>query len=105
MATIGVRRVIRKLLNRKLTEQQIWDVLSALRGPDDDTEVFKTATTEVIRWKLGFKKEIYFNTSPDSDPKVYTRKNMSASSAGYHFYSHALKAFTALGLEWDSLNK
>lgn len=30
----------------------LWDVMTALRGPDNEDEDIKRATTEVIRWHL-----------------------------------------------------
>jgi hypothetical protein len=82
----------------------LWDVLSALRGPDEPTndEKFKDATTAVIREAFLGKKVKTFpaDFAIDSEQRARTRIEMMYS----HFRSHARSAFGALDLKWDEYN-
>lgn len=82
------------------------DVLSALRGPDNQNYKAKLATTCIIRraflgdehrkshqnnWEVG---------DQDSEVLLKTRKSLKES----HFSRHAAFAFDALGLYWNDVN-
>lgn len=96
-----IKDKLQELINRTdLNDSQIWDIISALRGPDNEDSILKTATTEVIRHKLGFYEQ-YFFVSPDDYNQVIYRKGMNVGS---HFYLHARSAFRALGLNWNDVN-
>src|SRR5689334_10587648 len=80
-----ITKVFRQLLDRGLSGKQLWDVLTALRGPDDGNYDVKDATTSVIRYTLGFRQsntligvssdhQGYFNSNPDEERFVETRK-------------------------------
>lgn len=118
--TLHIRNVLQTLLNRtNLTEQQIWSIISALRGPDNESMHLKACTTEVIRYALGFRQkpefilaaivdidqQNLFCSSPDNTEKADFRgKGYSLDSGGYHFWNHSEKAFEALGLHWSRVN-
>lgn len=81
----------------------LWAVLSALRGPDNGDWKLKVATTAVIRHKLGLEKSNgQFVVMEDTELAVDYRKNLGDDNS--HFVSHAQRAFKALGLKWDALN-
>jgi hypothetical protein len=84
--------------------QRLWDVLSALRGPDSAELDLKIATTAVIR-QIFFKNIIlpYSLTveCDSSESKKYREELVGTAS---HFYVHAKRAFFALGLDWNEVN-
>lgn len=94
--------------------RKLWDVLTALRGPDSDALKLKDATTAVVRHKLGLLSRGNFITAKDS-PEAAAHRNESMPRenryGGYylrdynHFSHHAYQAFKALGLEWNKENK
>ena len=100
--------------------RQLWDVLTALRGPDDAcvSSVVKEATTGVVRYAvLGptFRHcregEFIFNGAIygwDLPVYVEVRTKMEVEVNHFnhfnHFYHHAKWAFEALGLSWDQVN-
>jgi hypothetical protein len=82
----------------------LWNVLSALRGPDEDDrmEALKCSTTAVIRHAIGLKTDSLV-IGPDEDRAVEVRK-MVEELAPTHFIWHAKNAFSALGLKWAENN-
>jgi hypothetical protein len=84
----------------------LWDVLSALRGPDYEESVDKDATTAVIREAfLGPKTQVFpADFAVDSAERAERRDDMVSGSESYHFLSHARNAFDALGLKWFEVN-
>ena len=83
--------------------KRLWNILTALRGPDDKDLGVKHATTSVIRTAVfgidsPFAKYADFNH--DDKAAVKARESMVYD----HFKSHAISAFNALGLEWDKNN-
>jgi hypothetical protein len=90
---------------------KVWNVLTALRGPDIYSSSLKKATTAVIRQHfLGVPPyTISCAFYDDNKESVKYRKslypyNLKAVIQDVHFISHAAKAFNALGLEWTALN-
>lgn len=86
---------------------KLWDVLSALRGPDDEkTRVrgTKFATTAVIRYTMGLKRDagIPAVICPDKYQWADLRTIHLTDHFGDHFMKHAYKAFEALGLDWKA---
>jgi hypothetical protein len=91
-----------KIMDRK----KLWDVMTALRGPDGNgQEHRKGCATAVIRTAfLGTPQP--FGTygaifGKDGAGAAIMRSAMTSD----HFASHAVSAFTALGLDWDKENK
>ena len=76
--------------------QDIWDILTALRGPDDEDEEVKQATTAVIRnAALGY-------LSVQRMGAVYNLEDvvrLSGEGRFGHFASHVRRAAAALDLE------
>lgn len=89
--------------------KEMWDILTALRGPDNENSQEKSATTAVIRYML-LGEKTYKTISklalvhPDSKEKADYRYNYKKGILG-HFGIHAVEAFTALGLKWDEVNE
>lgn len=106
--------VVNKLLSKNLSGEQLWYVLSALRGPDEKTSMpLKEATTCVIRHKLGFvlipflhssdsAGQNIFDVNEDSKEYVTIRRGIDTFT---HFGGHVHKAFLVLGLKWDEVNR
>lgn len=98
--------------------RKLWDVLTALRGPDNGHG--KAVTTSVIRHAIGLYEMNRFGVNVerdddlsvkariDYDPdRVTTQKEEAEredSNYSYHFFFHARYAFRALGLQWGKLN-
>lgn len=111
-----------KYLNKGTDAKSLWDVLTALRGPDakidglPDTIIHtgfsmdevKDATTCVLRYALGLQYGIknghgdsyWFSLHPDSKKLAEYRKTIPYG----HFRNHAEDAFRALGLSWSKIN-
>jgi hypothetical protein len=89
------------------TARQLWDVLSALRGPDTENGNAKCATTIVIRAacfpKTFLKNEICIPALMDNDDpsSPHVREYLDDTA---HFTRHARKAFDVLGLSWATSN-
>ena len=91
----------------------MWDVLSALRGPDVDDQGLKDATTSVIR-AAAFPKTSILSTmhggrvgasmAPDTDAKANLRAGLATTQIN-HFMFHANVAFSVLGLKWKEKNE
>lgn len=104
--------------------KKVWDVLTALRGPDgvhDADDLLKQSTTCVIRRRLfgdalsrldplGYP---YAAQNGDTPARAAQRatcdlESVPVSAASKHphahFIRHAQRAFRALGLKWTSVN-
>ena len=103
-------------IDRALSDPEIsedlWDILSGLRGPDTAQFSLKLATTSVLRYHAfprTFKQMEGMYTGAvavmDDEGSLQFRRSMANAADGYHFRHHAYKAFRALGLAWDELNK
>jgi hypothetical protein len=101
-----------------LLAEQLWNILSALRGPDSAHGAagqIKDATTAVLR-KVSFPKTFAYDSPSfvsrtlavaenDCAISVMLRNSGSvAEVAGDHFESHIKVGFKALGLKWESPN-
>ena len=92
--------------------KNLWAVLTALRGPDNDGQEQKWATTSVIRHAAGLSPfgAISGRAIINSDTSEYAKLRAEKYSKEFrdwkwdHFYSHAVKAFDALGLLWEQEN-
>ena len=105
----------------------LWDVLSALRGPDITVvygspehtvmDLTKKATTAVLRRKAfprTFGNESFTISTlcvnkaiglPDNAGRLYVRKSFDLEErVGVHFLKHYEYAFAALGLKTDEVN-
>lgn len=82
------------LLQRNGDGRKLWDVLSALRGPDSQDPILKHRTTEAIRTRA-FPKCAKHNRHL---PALFAMPTTLYSSSGPkgHFQSHADKAWAAL---------
>jgi len=100
-----VRAIQQMLKNASESEScKMWDILTALRGPDfDNSESIKRATTAVIRHRFLANTPNYFFVSIGEDGQHLVEKRVNCES-NYHFINHAKSAFRALGLKWDETN-
>ena len=83
--------------------KKLWEVLTALRGPDyGESYNTKRATTAVIRYHALGSSAVrgFAQVRPDDEYSVRTRCEMK----GRHFIDHAILAFDALGLKWCEHN-
>lgn len=97
-----------KFLNEAGPEsRELWDVLTALRGPDNNREIDKNAATAVIRHAVGLKgytRDYSFVVLPDSVQSAEQRQVLEREIVDSHFRRHAQLAFEALELKWDEVN-
>jgi hypothetical protein len=100
---------LRKLLAPMLDDshKKVWDILSALRGPDDEErrpKDTKAATTGIIRYMV-FRDDASFGVITFRDCAAYAAIRRRLPRAHDHFSNHARHAFEVLGLKWRSVNK
>lgn len=87
-----------------------WDVLSALRGPDDGNNLLKEATVAVVRGRVlprgprGAKLVGPMGVMANPDTPALARRRRDRVGMHGHFLVHARAAFTALGLSWERTN-
>ena len=96
-------RIVRFLNKGSDDSRALWDVLSALRGPDfnENAQIIKRFTTSVIREKVGLEPDMLpAEVRPDSVDGPAVRSEVPYG----HFYRHAYDAFHALGLDWPKTN-
>lgn len=88
---------------------RLWDVLSALRGPDSgNQDIFeahriKTATTSVIRHAIKLRADNIQGVVVVQDDQNSLKLRCELDTFK-HFAVHATKAFTALELNWFGVN-
>lgn len=94
---------------------ELWRVLTALRGPDNNHDETKRTTTAVIRSvafpKVASSAKLGLNGmyaiggmamfAKDSEESAECRNYVNPG----HFLAHACAAFDALGLSWGIANK
>jgi hypothetical protein len=93
--------------------QELWEVLSALRGPDvaPDNNITKDATTSVLR-AAAFPRTAELSHSEGgrvcasmANDSIYRAKNRADMwYHGDHFNNHVRRAFFVLGLNWNTVN-
>jgi hypothetical protein len=92
------------------TARQLWDVLSALRGPDNEHASIKYGTTAIIRAACFPKtygdgnRDICIPATMCHDSEAYRLARSEAGTRGQHFANHARRAFDVLGLAWSEVN-
>jgi hypothetical protein len=97
-------RIVKFLNKGNEGSQLLCNVLSAFRGPDFTTnaDLCKEYTTAVIRQAAELKDDaVHAIVWPDGIDGPQIRKEKITS---WHFESHAMGAFIALGLKWDEVN-
>ena len=106
--------------------KELWDVLTALRGPDNHNNSYaaadkmKNATTAVIRFialpktartvrsglTYPYAASIGARINADKKDHVETRlSNRGREAVGSHFLVHTYNAFDALGLSMGGVNE
>lgn len=92
--------------------QNLWDILAALRGPDEGNTDLKLATTALIRGRA-FPKTARLSSETGGyvhaamvtkDTREGFRKTLDWMNVFAHFEQHVLSAFRALGLKFDERN-
>ncbi len=92
---------IQEMLTKQPYSADLWDILSAIRGPDSRNRSLKRAATAVIR-QAAFPKRPCEDRSiygKDSKSLAVRRKRMFQQREDYnHFREHVRDAFKSLGL-------
>jgi hypothetical protein len=98
---------IEEMLTDKPYSEDLWTIITALRGPDSRNKKLKYATTAVIRQAAFPNKpsallSVY---SADSKKLAQRRVEMFAERADFnHFREHIAAAFTALKMDIGGVN-
>ena len=74
----------------RLTNTDVWNIVTALRGPDNESLVLKDKTTAVIR---GF---LFHNSIPGATVKTGFGSGVLSAIKDNHFGRHARRAVVAL---------
>jgi len=83
--------------------RRVWDILTALRGPDNGSSALKDATTARLRYTLGLQEDkgngFRIVKQPMLAPKfaIFAHKEAVEWHFSYH-YNEAYRALVALGL-------
>ena len=88
-------------------KKEVWDILSALRGPDEgvkDRELLKSATTFLVRSAVLGEKEASKWSWPAVKDDTEALRDIRVRAQRMHFLSHAIEAFSALDLMWSGVN-
>ncbi len=103
----GALDQIQKMLTRQSYSGDLWDVLSAIRGPDSRDKTIKHATTTVIRSSAFPKRPCEERSfySEDSAKKAGIRKQLFKNKEDFnHFRQHVRDGFDSLGLKLFEVN-
>lgn len=97
-------RDVRKYRAQQEERQKLWNVMTALRGPDNHDDDLKTATTCIVRYAVfgnetSVQRHGYVNY--DNTSHLTRRKSFIVNP---HFRGHITAAFRALDLKWDEVN-
>jgi hypothetical protein len=96
--------VVAVLNGLRAEAKPLWDILTALRGPDDGNPDLKQITTATVRGAIGIMSggntgAIVSNQRPfgaDLDRFLLTDRLQNEHKAAYHFVSHYREALIAL---------
>jgi hypothetical protein len=97
----GALNQIQRLLTKQPYSADLWDILSAIRGPDSRDRKWKRATTAIIRQSAFPKRpcedrSIFGN---DSEALAVRRRQMFKNKEDTnHFREHVADAFNSLNL-------
>ena len=104
----GALRFVESMLTKQSYSADLWDILSAIRGPDSRNKRLKHATTTVIR-SAAFpsrpceERSFY---SEDSAEKAEIRTRLFKNKEDFnHFRQHCEAAFDALDLKLFEENR
>ena len=95
------------LADRRYSED-LWAVITALRGPDSRNRKLKYATTAVIRQAAFPKKPSALLSVYSADSKKLAKRRIEMFANredANHFHEHVQDAFNALGLNLDEVNR
>lgn len=86
------------------SRKEIWDILTALRGPDSDSLEEKEATTCIIRSTVFGEKASRNIPALINDDNEDRKDRRESGFIHWHFTQHVKSAFKALNLKWDEIN-
>jgi hypothetical protein len=88
-------------------QRKLWNVMSALRGPDNRVGNYgeKTISTAVLRYKVfGENSAVVRYADMFQDSPEYRQKRCAMETANDHFGHHVKLGFESAGLKWDEVN-
>jgi hypothetical protein len=95
------------MLSDRRYSEDLWAILTGLRGPDSRNRKLKYATTAVIRDAAFPKRPCALLSVFGKDSKKLTKRRVElfANREDFnHFREHVAAAFDALGLSLDEVN-
>jgi hypothetical protein len=103
----GALDQIQSMLSGRSYSEDLWNVLTALRGPDSRDRSVKYATTTIIRSAAFPKQPCSALSVYGTDSKKLARRRAGVWRDGIdtnHFREHTEDAFDALGLDLYEMN-
>jgi len=97
----GALNLIQGMLNKQSYSADLWDILSAIRGPDSRNRKLKRATTAIIRQAAFPMRPCEDRSIFGNDDKaivVRRRQAFKNKEDNNHFREHVRDAFESLGL-------
>jgi hypothetical protein len=104
----GALRQIQAMLTKQKYSADLFDILSAIRGPDKRNPRLKMATTCLIRTAAFPNKPCQYRSfylTGDNEKLARLRRRMMRDKKNHpHFREHVRDAFGALGLQLGGVN-
>lgn len=94
---------IQEMLDGQKYSMDLWNVLTALRGPDSRDRKIKYATTALIR-SAAFPKRPCEDLSVFGDDAPHLVERRREMQDLNHFREHVKDAFDSLDLKWGEVN-
>ena len=103
----GALNQIQQLLTKQPYSADLWDILSAIRGPDSRNRKLKHATTTIIRSaafpKRPCEERSFYGEDSAKRAEIRTRIFKSKGDQN-HFRQHVVAAFASLQLNLYEVN-
>jgi hypothetical protein len=104
----GALDLIQDMLSGRSYSEDLWAVMTGLRGPDSRNRSIKNATTAIIRSAAFPKHPTSASSVFGVDSKKLARRRKDiwqwVTPCANHFREHAEDAFDALGLDLYEMN-
>ncbi len=94
---------IQEMLDGQNYSMDLWNILTALRGPDSRNKKLKYATTALIR-SAAFPRRPCEDLSVFGDDAPHLVERRRVMQDLNHFREHVKAAFDSLGLKWGGIN-
>lgn len=110
-ATKKILKQVVTFINKHKDGSELYNILTALRGPDSEDYSLKSCTTAVLRRAIGLPGEgasIGYDSYEDTQEFVEQRKHHRAvedETKEGHFLQHVRLGFASAGLKLNAVNR